>query len=165
MTVTLLAHPQFKTLCETYRERRSYYDLIETKIRATRDDPNQSQVRSDLEQKKPAAREDMERVLGPLARLVKVGNPHVLVKDPRSGEMGRWLSPVAESLRQELLTDREMHPMVSAGLGNHISLLAAVDAVQHQIGSHASNRLHNSRPSAGMWSEPDEFWLDEPVLT
>lgn len=165
MALTLLAHPQFKALCETYCPRGNYYYQIETKIRQTRDDPDQSQARADLEQKKPAAREDMERALEPLSQLVKVGNPHVLVKDPRSGDMGRWLSPVAENLRQELATDRELHPMVGAGLGNHISLLAAVDAVQHQIGGHATYRLHNSRPSAGMWSEPDEFWLDEPILT
>lgn len=165
MTVALLAHPQFKTLCETYRERRSYYDHIETKIRETRDNPDQSQVRTDSMQKMPAAREDMERVLGPLACLVKVGNPHLLVKDPRSADMARWLSPVAESLRQELATHRELHPMVGAGLGSHSSLLAALDAVQHQIGAYAANRLRSFHSSGGMWTEPDEFWLDEPILT
>nr|WP_218680876.1 hypothetical protein [Rhodococcus qingshengii] len=72
---------------------------------------------------------------------------------------------MAESLRQELATDLELHPMVNAGLGNHISLLITVDAVQHQIGSYASYRLNSSRSSAGMCSEPDEFWLNEPLLT
>ena len=76
MTVALLAHPQFKTLSETYRERRSYYDYIETKIRETRDDPDQSQARADLEQKKPAAR-GHGACTRSLAHLVKVDNPHV----------------------------------------------------------------------------------------